>query len=253
MTPARTSPLDAARPPTATPREQVFPGRSDQVREARKFLATVLNGCPVTDDAILCLSELVTNSVLHSDSGKAGGTFTVRAEIHEGDYVWIEVEDGGGPWNKRGHSDGRPHGLDIIGELASAWGIDGDPLTGWVVWTRFDVPPADPPNPGSGGEVTAPASGPALGAEVTSQAMTGLRAALAALGIATAGLTLTRYSGKLHPEDGPVIGYHAGLYWWPARRRHASRPIYAIHDARDPAGAARRIAPHHQPASPAEH
>jgi hypothetical protein len=60
-------------------------------------------------------------------------------------------------------------------------------------------------------------------------------------------MTLARYTGKLHPAHGPAVGYHGGLYWWPVRRLHASRPIYAIHDARDPAGAARRIAPHQQP------
>ena len=81
----------------ATPHEQFFPARLDQVREARRFLAAVLNGCPAADDAILCLSELAANSVLHSDSRKASGTFTVRAEVHEGDYVWIEVEGKGGP------------------------------------------------------------------------------------------------------------------------------------------------------------
>jgi anti-sigma regulatory factor (Ser/Thr protein kinase) len=234
-------------------RSRVFPARPDQVREARKLISAALDGCPAADDAILCLSELAANAVLHSASGKDSGTFTVRAEIHADDYVWIEVEDNGGPWDKRAHSDGRPHGLDIVGELASAWGRDGDPLTGWVVWGRFDVPRAGPPHPASQDTVAAPASRPAPGAETTSQALTGLRAALAALGIATAGLTLTRYTGKLHPEHGPAVGYHAGLYWWPARRRHASRPVYAIHDARDPVGAARRIAPHHQPASPAEH
>jgi hypothetical protein len=136
----------------------VFPARPDQVREARRFLATVLNGCPAADDAILCLSELAANSVLHSDSRKAGGTFTVRAEVHERDYVWIEVEDNGGPWDKRAHRDGRPHGLAIVNEVAAAWGIDGDQLTGWVVWAILDWPPSGPPHAASRDAATAPAS-----------------------------------------------------------------------------------------------
>jgi hypothetical protein len=37
-------------------------------------------------------------AALHSGSRLPGGQFTVRAEIHPGDYVWIEVEDNGGPW-----------------------------------------------------------------------------------------------------------------------------------------------------------
>ena len=126
-------------------RTHVLPARPDQVREARTFLRAALAGCPVADDAILCASELAANSCLHSASGKAGGTFTVRAEIHEGDYVWIEVEDNGGPWQKRDHRDGRPYGLDIVRALAADWGIDGDPLTGWAAWARINWPPASGP------------------------------------------------------------------------------------------------------------
>jgi len=141
MTPAGTSPRAAAAPPRMG--DQVFPARPDQVREARKFLRAALEGCPVADDAILCISELAANSCLHSASGKADGTFTVRAEIHEGDYVWIEVEDSGGPWNQRAHPDGRPHGLDIVRAYAADWGIDGDPLTGWIAWAKLNWLPAN--------------------------------------------------------------------------------------------------------------
>ena len=130
---------------SAVLREQVLPARPDQVRVARAFLATVLAGCPAADEAILCASELATNSCLHSASRKAGGTFTVRAEVHEGNYVWIEVEDNGGPWNQHAHPDGRPHGLDIVRAYAADSGIDGDPLTGWIAWARLDWPPASGP------------------------------------------------------------------------------------------------------------
>ena len=49
-----------------------FPARPEQVGQARKFLAAALGGCPATDDAVLCLSELVGNSVLHSASRRPG-------------------------------------------------------------------------------------------------------------------------------------------------------------------------------------
>jgi len=83
-------------------------------------------------------------------------------------------------------------------------------------------------------------------------ALASLRAALAAYGITTTGMALARLSGTLYPGHGPAIGYHHGLYWWPARRPHRARPLYAIHDASDPPGAARRIAASHQPATAAE-
>ena len=125
---------------------RVFPAHVDQIRHARKVLALALEGCPAVDDAVLVVSELATNSVLHSDSRKADGTFTVHAEIHVGDYVWIEVADDGGPWEQHAHRDDRAHGLAIVGELATDWGIEGNPLAGWTVWARLawqaDNPPA---------------------------------------------------------------------------------------------------------------
>ena len=49
------------RDPHAASRAQAwareFPARPDQVGQARKFLALALNGCPVADDAVLCLSD----------------------------------------------------------------------------------------------------------------------------------------------------------------------------------------------------
>jgi serine/threonine-protein kinase RsbW len=121
---------------------RVFVAIPASVGEARRFVAGILDGRPVADDAVLCISELATNSVLHSDSAQPGGTFTVRAEICDGDYLWIEAEDNGGPWDTHPHDDDRPHGLAIVAALASAWGIDGDDRAR-VVWARFDWPTPD--------------------------------------------------------------------------------------------------------------
>jgi hypothetical protein len=48
--------------------QRTFPGFASEVGEARRFLAGYLDGCPADDDAILCLSELVANAVVHSNS-----------------------------------------------------------------------------------------------------------------------------------------------------------------------------------------
>jgi two-component sensor histidine kinase len=126
---------------------------ASQVGEARRWLARNLGDSQAADDAILCISELVTNTILHSNSRKPGGTFTIRAEVHAGDYLCIDVEDNGGPWEDRAHHrDGRPHGLDIVNALAADWGVDGDPLTGWVVWARLNWPPADRCQPTQGND-----------------------------------------------------------------------------------------------------
>jgi anti-sigma regulatory factor (Ser/Thr protein kinase) len=116
---------------------RAFPATASQVREARRFLAGVLQGCPAADDAILCVSELATNCCLHSASREPGGRFTVHAEIHS-DYARIEVADDGGPWENHAHCDGRKHGLGIVSELAADWGREGSPLTGWIVWARLE-------------------------------------------------------------------------------------------------------------------
>ncbi len=132
------------RRPHATPPVRVscrdFPARPEQVGHARRFLAAVLGGCPVADDTLLCLSELASNSVLHSASNRPGGAFMVRVEIRQGDYLRIEVRDEGGPWEERLGADGRVHGLGIVRALAAASGIDGDAASGWIAWARLDWP-----------------------------------------------------------------------------------------------------------------
>ena len=119
--------------------QRAFPARPEQVARARRFVRGLLAGCPVADDAVLCVSELAGNCVTHSVSGQQGAVFTVRAEVHDGEYVWLEVADGGGLWGEA-ERDGRRHGLDIIGSLASESGVAGSAWTGWVVWVRIDWP-----------------------------------------------------------------------------------------------------------------
>ena len=57
---------------------RAFPGAPGHVGEARRFVADLLVGSPFRDDAIVVLSELFTNAVLHTDSGKTGGLVTVQ-------------------------------------------------------------------------------------------------------------------------------------------------------------------------------
>jgi serine/threonine-protein kinase RsbW len=128
----------AAAPPLAWSR--AFAATPAQAGEARRFLAGILNGYLLADDAILCLSEMAANAILHSDSRKPGGHFTVRAEMHAG-WLRVEVHDDGGPWTvppPGGVQHG--HGLDIISQLARAWGITGGSDTGWTVWAEITCP-----------------------------------------------------------------------------------------------------------------
>jgi hypothetical protein len=95
----------------ATRYQRTFHGHASQVAQVRRDIAAYLDGCPAADDAILVVSEIATNALVHSRSN--GESFTVRSEIFR-DYVWIECEDLGGPW-QCARPDDRPHGLDVIG------------------------------------------------------------------------------------------------------------------------------------------
>jgi anti-sigma regulatory factor (Ser/Thr protein kinase) len=120
-------------------RVRSFPGRPDQVREARAFAAGFLSGSPGADDVVLCLSEFSANACLHSHSRERGGQFSVRIEVHAPLYTWVEVEDDGGPWEPQAQPTHAGHGLDLVDKIASEWGIDGG-LGGWIVWARLDWP-----------------------------------------------------------------------------------------------------------------
>ncbi|MGH3155405.1 MAG: ATP-binding protein [Streptosporangiaceae bacterium] len=118
---------------------RVFPGRTDRIREVRATLGRALADLPMADDVVLTASELGTNAVMHSRSREPGGRFIVRAELFAGDYLWLEVEDGGGPWTQRSRSDVGGRGLAIVAAVSSEWGVEGDALAR-VVWARFDWP-----------------------------------------------------------------------------------------------------------------
>jgi serine/threonine-protein kinase RsbW len=120
--------------------EQPYPGTIDQVRHVRAALREFLGACPVADDAVHLLSEVCANAIVHSDSGKRGGTFTVRVQHFLNSYVWGEVEDQGSTWDGRLSTSARhPHGLYLLKRLASDCGVERIRRV-HVVWFRIDYP-----------------------------------------------------------------------------------------------------------------
>jgi anti-sigma regulatory factor (Ser/Thr protein kinase) len=112
-------------------------GRPASVRKARVFTGDALADggvqASVIEVAVLLVSELVTNAVVH-----AGGTVlvTVHADAH---WVRIEVEDQG-----RGRPVLRParqnqpggRGLGVVDQLATHWGTERR-ATHKVVWCEI--------------------------------------------------------------------------------------------------------------------
>lgn len=107
---------------------------------ARHFLREFMEeaGLPPTmvDNAELCLSELVTNALLH-----AGGRIELRATV-DGSLV-VSVRDHGGSVGGQGTSDDDPlrvhgRGLLLVDALAHRWGSERDDR-GRTVWFALDL------------------------------------------------------------------------------------------------------------------
>lgn len=141
MGPVRSS-RSAPSPDTAPRFRQAFPGQADQVAAARRFVAGVLAGCPAGPDAILLTSELATNAVQHSASGR-GGFFAVVVS-HGLGRVRVTVTDGGSVTRPAVAvadelaTSGR--GLLLVDCLASRWGHEADPGLpgGSAVWFELN-------------------------------------------------------------------------------------------------------------------
>ncbi len=157
--PTRASDLPArvARP---APVMRVLPATPESAADARRLTLWLLGDRhPAVDTAMLLISELVTNSVVHSQSGRPGGTVTV-AICPGPTSVLIQVRDDGGPSGPRlltsqtagmaaragtvscPAAAGAEHGygLLLVDALADTWGT----LTtsdGRVTWCRLAVGP----------------------------------------------------------------------------------------------------------------
>jgi anti-sigma regulatory factor (Ser/Thr protein kinase) len=129
---------DGAAVLTARFKRRVFPGRTEQIAQARDFTRRVLAPCPVLDEAILLASELAANAVAHTVTG-SGGHFDVtiyRAEA----LVAIAVRDDGSdnapaarPLDEMAE-DGR--GLGLVELIADRWGHCGNEH-GRTIWLQL--------------------------------------------------------------------------------------------------------------------
>ncbi|MFJ5261703.1 ATP-binding protein [Streptomyces sp. NPDC088387] len=120
-------------------RERFFPRARRSVPAARRFTAETLTGWGLggtarADDVLLCVSELVTNALLH---GVPPGRQLRLFLRYDGRLLAVEVHDSGGGTPRivrDGDEGGR--GLLLVAALSDKWGVREREL-GKAVWCEF--------------------------------------------------------------------------------------------------------------------
>jgi anti-sigma regulatory factor (Ser/Thr protein kinase) len=131
----------------ATTWRSVLEGSSAAPRRARHEIAAHLNGelgPERTEDALLLVGELVTNSVLHAATGAA---HEIVLELSIGlDDVSIAVTDGGSPnvpmIQPLNPTQPGGRGLFLVDTLSDRWGMTRQGPRGTRVWFEMGRHPA---------------------------------------------------------------------------------------------------------------
>ncbi|HEX6467822.1 MAG TPA: ATP-binding protein [Streptosporangiaceae bacterium] len=116
-----------------------IPGTMRAARVAREFVAEIVQpGVAALSDLVLCVSELVTNAVVHTKSGVRG---YVKIQVTETEKeIRLDVTDEGGtssvPHLASVGAGGR--GLRILDSITTAWGVRpaGPGTTVWCTLPR---------------------------------------------------------------------------------------------------------------------
>jgi anti-sigma regulatory factor (Ser/Thr protein kinase) len=113
--------------------------------QARRFIRDTLEGWVVEEDTVdtaeLCVSELVTNAVIHT------GTFAELTAQLDSDFLTVLVRDGGGVGIvQQAVGDGDPmvisgRGLGLVDAIATAWAAEHG-ADGTTVWFEIERPAA---------------------------------------------------------------------------------------------------------------
>jgi anti-sigma regulatory factor (Ser/Thr protein kinase) len=124
--------LSAARPDafaSALRWRRAFPGRPEQASVVRRFVEILLHGCPLIDDVLLVVDELVVNTLRHTRSGQSGGSFAVEVRRIRAEVVVMVTDQGCATEPTPTDADelaesGR--GLRTVSLLAASWGWHGN-------------------------------------------------------------------------------------------------------------------------------
>jgi histidine kinase-like protein len=140
-----TPPVPVLAPADARRWQQVFSGEERQLGLMRRWLTACLPDCPARDDVVSVATELSSNAILHTASGRGGWfaveltwcQFTVRVAVadHGGQAEPHVIEDPDGEHGR---------GLLLVHGLSARTGVTGNER-GRTVWAEiaWDGPPRD--------------------------------------------------------------------------------------------------------------
>ncbi|MEU8247630.1 ATP-binding protein [Nonomuraea sp. NPDC048916] len=125
--------------------ELVLPGVVHSVPVARRCVGEMLTAAGHRDveAARLVVTELVTNAVIHTASGRPGGVITVEINTIDGGMARIEVIDEGASAVPRPrvpdqeHQNGR--GLWLVERSSLRWGMRRAALEWCVIWAEVST------------------------------------------------------------------------------------------------------------------
>jgi len=124
---------------------RVFPGHQQELSGLRRWLSSLLPDCPARDDVLSIVTELASNAIRHTASGRDGGWFAVEVTWHES-VVQVAVVDSGGTAEPQviDDPDGeRGRGLLLVHGLSVRTGFTGD-QRGRLVWAQIAWPGPNP-------------------------------------------------------------------------------------------------------------
>lgn len=120
-----------------------LPGEATAPREARRFLRSTLTQWAVEEDTVdsaeLCVSELVTNAVIHT------GSAAELSVLLDEDYLTVLVRDGGAVGSVHLSEPEDPmsvsgRGLGLVDAIATAWAAEHG-ADGTTVWFEIERAP----------------------------------------------------------------------------------------------------------------
>jgi anti-sigma regulatory factor (Ser/Thr protein kinase) len=126
---------------TASTTDLTIPARLDAGAVVRRAITAWMGGHPRLDDALLAVTELVNNAVVHGGL-EEGADLTVSMRA-EGNGIRLTVRHAGpafavGELQPPSPKPGASRGLAIVEQIADRWGVEAD---GIEVSAWFEVGP----------------------------------------------------------------------------------------------------------------